>query len=156
MLDKVDSPLTTSQISEFLLEREYTSYFTIQKALSDALDSKLIRMEHTYQRTLYYLTEEGKETIDFFYKDISSAIREEINHYLTEKKFDIKGDSEVIADYYRNTNHEYSVHLQVRENNYELIDLTISVPTESAAESIANNWSQKNQEVYALIMQHLL
>ena len=27
MLDKVDFPLTTSQISEFILEKEYTSYF---------------------------------------------------------------------------------------------------------------------------------
>ena len=27
MLDKVDFPLTTSQISEFILEKEYTTYF---------------------------------------------------------------------------------------------------------------------------------
>lgn len=156
MLDKVDFPLTNSQISEFIIEREYTNYFTVQQVLSESIDSNLIRLEATYQRSSYHLTDEGKETIDFFYRDISPAIREEIDTYLSEKKYDLRQDSDIIADYFRNTNQEYSVNLQIKEHNAKLIDLTISVPTEKVAESIANNWVQKNQEVYALIMQHLL
>ena len=31
MLEKVDFPLTTSQISEFILEKEYTTYFKLQE-----------------------------------------------------------------------------------------------------------------------------
>lgn len=156
MLDKVNFALTNSQISEFILDKEYTNYFTLQQVFSEALESNLIRVETTYQRTIYHLTEEGKETIDFFYQDISPAIRDDINTYLSEKKYDLREDSNIIADYYRNMNQEYSVHLQIKDNNSELIDLTISVPNESIAESIANNWVKKNQEVYALIMEHLL
>ncbi|MFI3171880.1 MAG: DUF4364 family protein [Eubacteriales bacterium] len=156
MLDRVNFPLTNSQVSEFILEREYTNYFTVQKVLSESLESNLIRVETTYQRTIYHLTEEGKETIDFFYQDISPAIREDIDTYLAEKKYDLRNDTDVVADYYRNTNQEYSVHLQIKENNFDMIDLTISVPTETVAESIANNWVKKNQEVFALIMEHLL
>ena len=37
-----------------------------------------------------------------------------------------------------------------------LLDLTLSVPTQAEAETIANNWAKKNQEVYALIMSNLL
>lgn len=32
MLDRVDFPLTNSQISSFLLDRGYTNYFTLQQA----------------------------------------------------------------------------------------------------------------------------
>ena len=32
MLQKVDFPLTNSQISEFVLDKEYTNYFTLQHA----------------------------------------------------------------------------------------------------------------------------
>lgn len=156
MLNKVNFPLTNSQITEFIVEREYTNYFTIQQVLSESIETNLIRTETTYQRTIYHLTDEGKETIDFFFHDISPAIRQEIDTYLSEKKYALKQDTNVIADYYRNTEQEYSVHLQVKENNVSLIDLTISVPTKNVAESIANNWGKKNQEVYALIMQHLL
>ena len=35
MLDKVDFPLTTSQISEFILEKEYTTYFKLQETLAE-------------------------------------------------------------------------------------------------------------------------
>ncbi|MFI3207837.1 MAG: DUF4364 family protein [Eubacteriales bacterium] len=156
MLNKLNRPMTNSQISEFILEREYTNYFTIQQVLSESLDANFIRMETTYQRTIYHLTEEGKETIDFFYQDISPAIRDDIDAFLVEKKYDLRDDTDIVANYYRNTSKEYSVHLQVKENNIDVIDLTISVPSESVAESIANNWTKKNQEVYALIMEHLL
>ena len=35
MLEKVDFPLTNGQISEFILEKGYTSYFTLQQAISE-------------------------------------------------------------------------------------------------------------------------
>ena len=43
MLDKVDFPLTNTQISDFFLEQEYTDYFRVQQVLNDLADSGLIR-----------------------------------------------------------------------------------------------------------------
>ena len=63
MLDKVDFPLTTSQISEFILDKGYTSYFRLQETLSELTDSGLLKVETTHNRTLYHLTENGAETI---------------------------------------------------------------------------------------------
>lgn len=60
------------------------------------------------------------------------------------------------ADYYRNTNREYSVHCQVMEKKLPLIDLTVTVPSEEEAKTISNNWHKKNQEIYAQIMAELL
>ena len=34
MLNKVDFPLTNSQISEFILDEGYTTYFNLQQAIS--------------------------------------------------------------------------------------------------------------------------
>ena len=45
---------------------------------------------------------------------------------------------------------------QVFEKGLPLIDLTITAPTEAEAETISNNWAKKNQEVYAMVMAHLL
>ena len=42
MLDKVDFPLTNSQISEFVLDKGYTDYFKLQQALSELADGGLI------------------------------------------------------------------------------------------------------------------
>ena len=45
MLDKVDFPLTTSQISEFILDKGYTTYFRLQETLSELTDSELLKIE---------------------------------------------------------------------------------------------------------------
>ena len=66
MLDKVDFPLTNGQISEFILDKGYTSYFTLQQAISEMVESGFLREETTHNRTLYHLTPDGAETIKFF------------------------------------------------------------------------------------------
>ena len=40
MLNKVDFPLTTSQISEFVLDKGYTTYFKLQEAISELTQHK--------------------------------------------------------------------------------------------------------------------
>ena len=63
MLDKVDFPLTNSQISEFILNEGYTTYFKLQQALSELLDSGFIREESTHTRTFYHLKKARKQFI---------------------------------------------------------------------------------------------
>ena len=55
MLKKVDFPLTTSQISEFVLDKGYTSYFKLQEALSELAQSGLIRTETTHNLSLIHI-----------------------------------------------------------------------------------------------------
>ena len=42
MLKQVNFPLTNAQLSNFFLEREYTTYFTLQQALKDAGVDKIV------------------------------------------------------------------------------------------------------------------
>ena len=156
MLNKVDFPLTNSQISEFILDKGYTTYFKLQQAISELLDSSLVKEEATHSRTFYHLTEDGAQTISFFKNKISPAIVDDIDTFLKEKQYELKNEVSIKADYYKNTNKEYSAHCQVIENSLPLIDITVTVPTEAEAETIANNWYKKNEQIYALIMEHLL
>ena len=93
MLDRVDFPLSTSQISEFVLDKGYTTYFKLQQALSELMDAGLIRDESTHNRTLYHLTEDGSSTIDYFKNNISQDIQKDVNEYLKEKKYDLKNET---------------------------------------------------------------
>lgn len=156
MLDKVDFPLTTSQISEFILDKGYTSYFRLQETLSELADSGLLKIETTHNRTLYHLTESGAETIHYFARKISPAIQKDIDEFLHEKQYDLKEEASVKSDYYLNTNREYEVRCQIVENGYSLIDLRLTVPTEKEAAAIAAGWSRKSQDIYALLLSKLL
>ena len=95
MLNEVDFPLTNSQISEFILDEGYTTYFKLQQALSELLESGFIREESTHHRTFYHLTEDGAETIHYFTNDISPAIQHDIDEFLKEKHYELKNEMSV-------------------------------------------------------------
>ena len=156
MLKRVDFPLTNGQISEFILDKGYTTHFKLQQAISEMVETGLLREEQAHNRTLYHLTEEGEQTIDFFHTKISPAIQHDIDLFLKERRYDLKDEVSVKSDYFQNEHNEFCVRCQVIENQIPLIDLTLTVPTENEAETIATNWSQHNQEIYALIMEKLL
>lgn len=156
MLEKLNFPLTNGQISEFILDKGYTNYFTLQQTLAEMVEANFIREETTHNRTLYHLTDEGNETIQFFKNNISPAIQTDIDTFIAEKRYELRNEVSVKADFYQNKNLEYDVRCQILENGAPLIDLTIAVPTEEQAETVANNWSRKNQEIYAQIMAELL
>lgn len=59
MLDKVKFKLTYSQISGFILEKEYTNFMTLQQVFSDLQDAELIRADTLMNRTYFSITSEG-------------------------------------------------------------------------------------------------
>ena len=69
MLDKVNFPLSNSQIADFMLDRQYTNYFTLQEVLSSlASDTVLCRFSHTEAARNISLLK--KELIQFLFSII--------------------------------------------------------------------------------------
>lgn len=62
MLHQVNFPLTNAQLSNFFLDREYTTYFTLQQALNELLDAGLVKKETMRNSSRYEITKEGEET----------------------------------------------------------------------------------------------
>ena len=147
MLKQVKFPLSNSQISEFFLDNEYTTYFTLQQALSELLESTLIRVE---------ITREGEDTLTFFGKKISEAIVEDMDRFLQENKIRLRNEVGVVADYYKNTSQDFTVHCEIREGKKSLFELNLSVPTQEQAEAMCSNWKEKSQEIYSFAMKTLL
>ena len=44
MLDKVNFPLSNSQIADFMLDRQYTNYFTLQEVLSSLASDGFVQI----------------------------------------------------------------------------------------------------------------
>lgn len=156
MLDKVTFPLTNNQISEFILTQGYTDYFHVQQALSDLVETELIHMDTIRNTSQYHLTENGAETLSFFGKEISPDIKKDIDNFLQENAYELRNEVNTTADYYLNSEQEYCVRCKVHERNQDLIDLTITVPTEDAAIHACDNWKKNSQKIYASVIANLL
>ena len=156
MLDHVDFPLTNTQISNFVLDKEYTTYFTIQQAINELIGAELIHAKSTHNNTCYYITPAGRETLSFFPDKISSAIKADVLTYFAENKMELKQEISVLADYDKTTFQEYAVRCRIREKERSLIDLTITVRTREQAEAVCANWKKQNEEVYGYLMDLLM
>ena len=156
MLDLVNFPLTSTQISDFFLEHEYTDYFRVQQVLNDLADTDLIRSESTHSNTQYSITAAGKETLGFFRDKITDAIERDTIAYFQKNKLELRHANSILADYYKAPNSRYAVRCQLREREVNLIDLTLTVKNKEQAEAICNNWKKQNEDVYAYLMDMLL
>lgn len=156
MLDKVDFPLSNTQISNFFLEQEYTDYFRVQQVLNDLVEANLIRTESTHNNTQYTITAAGKETLGFFKDKITDAIEHDILTYFEKNKLELRSVNSIIADYYKTPNQDYAVRCQFKAHGTNLIDLTLTVKTREQAEAICNNWKNQNEDVYAYLMDILM
>ena len=155
MLNRVDFPLTKAQIGDFILEREYTNFLTLQQAIGELIDAGFVTAKSIRNRTHLILTEDGKQTLSFFGNQISDSIKKDIDEYFRNHELEMRNEVSILADYYKSTSGEYEAHLIAKDKGINLIDLTMSVPLEETAISICDNWQKKNQEIYQYLIEQL-
>lgn len=155
MLRWADFPLTKSQISEFILEKEYTNFLTLQQTIGELIDAGLVLAHSTHSRTHLSLTDEGAETLAFFGNQINPSIKTDINDFFRENEIKLRNEASIVADYYKSASGEYEAHLTAKDKGINLIDMTLSVPLEETAASICDNWQRKNQEIYQYLIGQL-
>lgn len=99
MLQKSGSGLSTSQISDFMVMKDYTQFLTQQQVLSELLESDLILCQKMESQTIYTITEVGEKTLACFQEDIPSTIIKEIRRYIKDNISQIKNDLSALSSY---------------------------------------------------------
>ncbi len=156
MLDRVDFPLTTSQLSQFILDKGYTNYFSFQQALNELEEASFIKAEVIRNNTQYHLSPEGKEAVDLFDYKISAPIKDDIYAYFKEEKIHLRNEVEIYATYYPAKRNEYTVQCTIIERKETIMDLKINVASLEQATSICDHWSENSNAVYNQLMKQLL
>lgn len=155
ILSRVSFPITRSQISDFILERDYTDFLTLQQAFAQLIETNLIDANTMRNRTHLAITEEGLNTLSFFKNQISPEIIADIDEYLQAKKYDLENEVSITSRYQKNLRSDCLVELCAKEKDQELLSINLTVPTESMAEAICNNWQKKNQDIYKYLTEQL-
>lgn len=156
MLNKVNFPLTDAQISDFFLNKEYTTYFSFRQVISELIETNLINCETVRNASYYKISDDGIETIELFTSKIPVAIIDDMDIFILENKYELRNEVGTLCDYYKSTNQDYVVNCQIKEGPNTLIDINISVPSEDVAETMCNNWKGASQELYGTIMKTLM
>lgn len=157
MLKNADYPLTNSDISDLVLNLEYTNYFTIQQVISDLENSDLISSESSGPNaTLYRITSGGEKTLDYFENRISDAIKKDIQSYFKQHDIKLRKDTSITAECYPISGQQYSVRCQVRDKNAVTFELSFRIQGKEQAEAACANWKKQSDEIYAYLMDMLV
>lgn len=148
--------LTNSQISEFILDREYTDYLHLQQVLSELVETGLLKRRTVSNSSHYELTQEGSDTLSYFEKELSPEIRNEIDDFL--KGYGYQRPERILtpADYYTTPQGGYAVRCQLIEKDTTIMDMTLAAPSKEAARAICGSWPKKCQEIYTSLMGELI
>lgn len=155
MLGKADYPLTNARISDFMLLKDYASYFSLQTVLSELLESGFIKSETTRNSSFFELSEDGKNALPYFSDNLSLTIKEEINVYLNGISKDIIKDMVATASYVKNESGDYTVTLKINEYRSSLLSLSLLIPSEEMADAICKKWETNYEKCYGSIFSML-
>ena len=154
-LSRVDFALTNSQITNVFLDLGYTNYFNVQYALGELVDSGLVHEEAYPDYRYYALTDSGKTSMDVLRSSLSSSIRSDIDDYLKKRRLEFREALSSRAEYYRTTDGDWAVRCRVMDHTTALIDMTLTVPNETQAKAVSQEWKEKSQEIYAMVIRKL-
>lgn len=155
MLARVTFPLTKAQVGNFILEKEYTNFMTLQQVIAELIDADLVEARSNRNRTHLVITDEGRETLSFFENRISDSIKEDISAFFSDNEMEMRNEVSILSDYYKAVSGEYEAHLLAKEKDVKLVEITLSVPDEDTASAICANWQNKNQDIYQYIIGQL-
>ena len=156
MLDISEGPLTSDQLSDFVIGRECDDYFAFQELINSLTETGLIRAQSTYNRTHYLLTREGSNALTYYGSRIDLQTKKEIEDYLKHHSIEVKQMQSVFADYIRSSSTSYAVHLKLLGTNEPLIDMTLSVSSGEMAQKICRTWKENFDDIYPLILDELM
>lgn len=148
ILNRVSFPLTKSQVSDLVLEKEYTTYLTLQQVFNELTQTGLVDAKKLVNRTHLQITQEGRNTLSYFQNQVSDVIKEEINEYLKLHELEMRSESSIRSNYYKAVNGEFETELTAMDKEVNLVTVRLTVPTEELAISICENWQKRNREIY--------
>lgn len=156
MLDSANHSLSKSQIFSFIIDNEYTNYFTLMQASTELVESEFVKLKISKNSTYFVITDEGRETLNSFEDRISAGIKEDIAAYFKDNLVQTKSPLSIETNYFRVGRGGYVAELIAKEKNTELINLKINMPTEEAVSAMCKNFEERHEEIYDLLIDNLL
>lgn len=156
VLNKAGSPLSNSQLTNFILENDYTDYFRIQQTLGELISDGCVGKQTIRNTTLYVITDLGSETLDMFHSSLSQSIREDADRYIAEHGYELREEISALGDYYREKDGVYKVRLQITERGSIIFELGLALTSAQEADQVCSQWREKSTELYDHIFKVLL
>lgn len=145
--NEIDKPIEIYELNEIILNNNICDYFTLQKFNNDFIESNLVRIVVHGNTKQLVITDKGKQNLEILKDNISERVKKVIPNYL-EKFLQKHSRQKVIFSKTFKKDAEYFVELKIQDINYEMINITMNVPSERLCKKISAIWDENAVEIY--------
>lgn len=128
-------------------------YFGLQEYIGNLIEVGDVSELDIENDKVYSLNPSGEETIGFFADKIPFSIREKLTLHINITNKKQNSASEISCDYYPINNTEYSVKLNIKENNVTMMSLDVYIGDKETAKKAAEYFSSNVTDVYGKVME---
>jgi predicted transcriptional regulator len=156
LLNKMNIPLTKQQITNAVLENNLIDFFTFQQCTSELEEAGMIKQVIYQKKNCFETTDGGKNALGVFVQRIPISVISIIDNYIARNKDSLKKESQVISEYKKVNDKEYTVSLKVIEKELVLMDLKLSVVSAKQAKQICEKWKNSSEKIYSQLISSLI
>lgn len=138
---------TKEELTQFILEKEYMNYFSIQQYLVELSESGFIHIDNINEEKIS-LPEKGILALELFESKIPEKLKEDLIKIFQNEIIIKKKETQVVSEYFEKENNQFNVNLKLVENEETLFSLYLNVASVSQAESICNTWKTDPDKIY--------
>lgn len=151
ILNKIDTPITNSSLTQIVLENNLINYFSLQQYISELIESGFIEISKEINKQLLRISLKGKRTLEFFIDRIPEKKLKVIDDYLKDQNIEPENKYTTISRYEAIGN-EYFVDIKLLENEKIIFDLRLRTSSLEKATSICENWERNYVTLYEKII----
>lgn len=152
VLDKLDKPIDNDSLLKLVLSIKEMNYFYFQQFLLDLLENKYIIGYTEEDKTMYKITELGKETLSLTNDILPGIMKLQIDNALNEKVDDVQYNDHAVSEFTPKNEHEFIVTCKLVKNNVTTFEVKLQAGSSEQAKQIAEKWENNYEEIYPIIV----
>lgn len=155
LLKNVKKGIKQTELTEFVLYKNYTDYFSLQQYVSELVSAKLINYKKLKKSTIYTINSKGVTTLELFSNRIPYSIRQEISDFTKDNQLKINHSTKVTAEINKTDDNLFVVDCLLKESGKTILNTFIKTSSEDEALAIRMNWENKAINIYKDILSEL-
>jgi predicted transcriptional regulator len=155
ILNKLDKPINNESLLKLVLSIQEMNYFYFQQFLLDLLENKYIIGYTKEDKTMYKITDLGKETLSLTDDLLPGIMKLQIDNALKVEVDDVQNLNHAVSDFIPRNENEFIVKCKLIQNNITVFELNLQASSREEAKYIAEKWEKEHDEIYPIILELL-
>ncbi len=149
-------PINPMEVADVIIKLDVMEYFNIGHYSAELVNSGMIENIQSDNQALYLITQSGINTLALFRERLDSTLTTKLDEQISQLKQQIKKNRFINSSLEKIDDSTYIVTLRMMEGDVPLIELSLSVISNTQANQLIKKWQTSHTDIYASIIKNLL